>query len=237
MDTARREWLLARAVQILDAEAFNRLVTSTATTRDRQRLRFWQEELLSRLSAEANIPPLTREEFLAAFEGAQLQPVPNEPPRAVTREEFLSDPVGIYLAPSALPIPADWFREAWDADEEDPEKSLRRHVTGDIGREANKGCLPLAAGQLRWLGQVLREDQWAGLYRGVRDEEPHREAEMREEFVRAAPDKQASLPPPLTRQEVVAALGELGFDEATAAELMGEVPPSDRVRGDGGIRF
>jgi hypothetical protein len=78
MDSAKRDWLLARAVEILGAKTFNRLVTSTAETRSMQRLRFWQEELLARLCAEANIPPLTRAEFLAAFAGADLQPVPKE---------------------------------------------------------------------------------------------------------------------------------------------------------------
>jgi hypothetical protein len=158
MNTAKREWLLACGVEILGAETFNRLIISTAEGRGRQRLRFWQEELLNRLCTELNIPLRTREDFLTTFEGAELQPVPKEPPQAFTREEFLSDPVDIYLDPSAPPIPADWFREVWDADEENPEKSLRRVVTGEICHEANKGCLPLVVGQLRWLGQVLRED-------------------------------------------------------------------------------
>ena len=140
----------------------------------------------------------------------------------MTLDEFLQDPVAAFLDGKLEGVPDEWVRQAWDAEEENPERSLRKFVTGDIWHEANKGCLPLVAGQLRWLGRVLREDQWDGLYRDVRDQEPHCESEIREEFVRAAPDKQAYLPPPLTRQEVVERLGseevarELGvFDEET----------------------
>ena len=154
----------------------------------------------------------------------------------MTQEEFLRDPVAVFVD-GREEVPDDWVRRAWDAEERDPERSLRQFITGDIWHEANSGCLPLVAGQLRWLGHVLREDQWCGLYRDVRNQEPHREAEIREEFVRAAPDKQAGLPSPRTREEVVAALGTLGFDAATAAELMGELPPGDEVGGDDGILY
>jgi hypothetical protein len=133
----------------------------------------------------------------------------------MTQEEFLRDPVAVFLDGRMEEMPDDWVRQAWDAEEDDPERSLRQFIIGDIWREANKGCLPLVAGQLRWLGHVLRCDQWADLYRDVRDQEPHREAEIREEFVRAAPDEQAYLPPPLTRDEVAALLGS----EEAAREL------------------
>jgi hypothetical protein len=143
----------------------------------------------------------------------------------MTLDEFLREPVAAFLNGKLEGVPDELVRQAWDADEDDPERSLRKFVTGDIWHEANNGCLPLVAGQLRWLGHVLREDQWAGLYRDVRDDEPHRESEIREEFVRAAPAKQAHLPPPLTRQEVIELLGseelarELGvFDDAAGEQ-------------------
>jgi hypothetical protein len=138
----------------------------------------------------------------------------------MTLDEFLRDPVAAFLDGKLEGVPDEWARRAWDADEDDPERSLRKFVTGDISHEANKGCLPLITGQLRWLGHGLRDDQWADLYRDVRGEEPHRESEIREEFVRAAPGKQGQLPPRLTRQEVIELLGseeiarDLGvFDE------------------------
>jgi hypothetical protein len=222
MEAARRGHLLAWAAKVLGAEAFNRLVASAPETRAKGRLRFWQVELLARLSDGPEQPVASMEDFLALFEGAQLQPLPEEPKRAITKAEFFADPVGVHLDPSVDSIPAEWFREVWDFEEEDPEKSLRKCVTGDVAHEANKGALPLLAGPLRSLAGVLRPDQWVGLYADIRDEEPHREGEIRQEFVRAAPHLAAALPAPLTRAEVVGRLGseearELGVfdDEAT----------------------
>jgi hypothetical protein len=125
----------------------------------------------------------------------------------MTQDEFFRDPVPLFLDGRMEEVPDEWVRQAWDTEQANPEQSLRHFVTSDIGQEASKGCLPLIAGQLRWLGQVLREDQWEGLYREVRDQEPHREAEIREEFVRAAPGRQACLSSPLTREAVIALLG------------------------------
>jgi hypothetical protein len=227
VDVANRKRWLACASAVLGAELFNRLVASVAETRTKGRLRFWQEALLARLSAESEITLVTMEEFLAVFEGAELQPIPKKVLRAFTKYEFLSNPVAVYLDPSVPGIPAEWFQEAWDVEEVEPEKSLRQYITGDVWHEANKGSLPLVAGQLRSLACILRHDQWVQLYKDVRADEPHREEEIRREFAGAAPGSALSLPPPLTRQEVVAALAAFGFDEATAAELMGEQPPED----------
>jgi hypothetical protein len=225
MNVAERERVLACAAQCLGAEAFNRLAASAPETRAKGRLRFWQEELLARLSAETGTTVKTLDTFLAVFEGAPLCPLPEPPPRVLTKEEFLSDPVAVYLDPQVHSIPAEWFREAWDALEEDPERSLREYVTGDIWHEANKGCLPLVAGQLRGLAGVLRADQWARMYDDIRRQEPHRESEIRREFIDAAPHWAAALPPPLTRDEVVQLLGseeearELGaFDEESTGQ-------------------
>jgi hypothetical protein len=125
----------------------------------------------------------------------------------MTQDEFLRDPVTVFVDGQMEGVPDDWVRQAWGAKESDPERSLRQFITGDIWHEANSGCLPMVAGQLRWLGHVLWANQWGELYRDVRDQEPHRESEIREEFIRAAPEKQGHLPPTLTREEVVALLG------------------------------
>jgi hypothetical protein len=235
MDAAKRKRLLARASEVLGAESFNRLVTSASETRAKGRLRFWQEELLAHLSAETDTLLVTIEEFLAVFEGAELLPIPKKPPRAVTKEEFLSDPVAIYLDSSVLSIPADWFRQAWDKEAEEPEKCLRKFVIGGIWHEANKGCLPLIAGELRSLAAVLRADQWLRMYEDLREQEPHIESEIREEFVKVASASTAELPPPLTREEVVRLLGseelarDLGVFDDEAATSGPISPASERT--------
>jgi hypothetical protein len=100
----------------------------------------------------------------------------------MTQEEFLRDPVAVFLDGRMAEVPGNWVRQAWDAEVEDPERSLWKFVTGSVWHEANKGDLPLIGGQLRWLGRALREDQWDKLYQDVREQEPHREGEIREEF-------------------------------------------------------
>src|SRR4051812_24186202 len=107
MDAAEREQLLLHAADVLGAETFNRLVTSAPAARAKGRLRYWQEELLGRLPAAGGAPVQTLEEFLAVFEGAELRTLPERPPRVVTRDEFLGDPVGVYLDPDAAGIPAE----------------------------------------------------------------------------------------------------------------------------------
>ena len=156
----------------------------------------------------------------------------------MTQDEFLRDPVAVFLDGQMGGIPDDWVRQAWDANESDPERSLRPFITGDIWHEANSGCLPLVAGQLRWLGHVLRADQWGELYREVRDQEPHIELEIREEFMRAAPERQEHLPPLLTREKVVALLGsekaahELGVFDDEPGEENRQAEPGEENKGD-----
>ena len=78
------------------------------------------------------------------------------------------------------------------------------------------------------LSAALRTSQVVALFRQIRDESPHREAEFRPQFERGFARHASALPPPLTRSEVVAALG---LDEATAAEFLGESP--EGASGDG----
>jgi hypothetical protein len=73
MDAAKRERTLDLAVQMLGADAFNRLVGSVAATREQGRLRFWQEELLAKLSAATGERITDVEGFLDIFDDAALQ--------------------------------------------------------------------------------------------------------------------------------------------------------------------
>lgn len=128
----------------------------------------------------------------------------------MTKEEFLRDPVEAYL--NALQhdtnaIPDEWFREAWDIEEDDPEYSLRQYVTGEISQDASSGSI---AAIEKWIGSLslkLRSDQWVGLFVDVRLNDPHREDEIRETFDASAPNLASQLPQRLTRAEVVELLG------------------------------
>jgi hypothetical protein len=122
-------------------------------------------------------------------------------------DDFLRDPVAAYLDGSIAGVPDEWFQAAWYGEEGAPARSLRDWVTQDVWHEVNKGALGLIAGQLRGLGQLLTHDQWDDLYRDLRYLGPHREPEVRREFIAAAPDKVGCLPPPLTYEEVVSLLG------------------------------
>ncbi len=82
VDTTRREQILA-AAQLLGPEKFNGLVGSVGQVRALGRLRYWQEDLIAKLSGTGEPVILGASEFIAIFDGAQLLP---EPPRVVTGE-------------------------------------------------------------------------------------------------------------------------------------------------------
>jgi hypothetical protein len=92
MTPKRRDELLA-AARGLGPEDYNRLVESVGATRVGKRLRYWQEELLARLA----VGPVSFEEFVAAFEGAERMRVPRhkpavEPPEGEPPEPELHHP-------------------------------------------------------------------------------------------------------------------------------------------------
>jgi hypothetical protein len=198
MDADLRERLLA-AARALGPEAFNRLAGSVSEVRSRGRLRYWQENLLSRLSADHGQVIASTTDFVAVFDGVDLIPIPRP---IVTRDDFLADPSRHYAGEAD--IPPEWVRAAWDAD-----TAFRQNVTYGLSREASKnGDLALAAGELAYLATALRDDQAVALYLAVRHHSPHREIEFRPAFARAFAVRMAVFPPPLTKREIVAALGE-----------------------------
>ena len=121
--------------------------------------------------------------------------------------------------------PREWVAAAWDSD------AVQESIVAEMARDVSKnGGLGWAVEFLAGLSDALSTEQLVRLFLTIRDGSPHRESEFRPQFEAAFAAHAAALPPPLTRAEVVAALGRFGFDEATAAKLMGEVSPDDGIR-------
>ena len=121
--------------------------------------------------------------------------------------------------------PAEWVTAAWDTE------AVQGSIAYDMARDVSKnGELFCGSEFLAGLSAALSTEQVVRLFHTIRDRSPHRESEFRQQFEAGFAAHAAALPPPLTRAEIVAALGGFGFDEATAAELMGEQPPDDGIR-------
>jgi hypothetical protein len=199
MDADSRERILA-AARTLGPGRFNRLVESVDQVRARGRLRYWQEELVARLTAAGNPGITSAAEFIAVFDGAQ--PLP-EPRPVITREEFLRDPNHHYYLGGAE-IPDEWIALAWEAVPE-----FRENVSYEFVREASKvGVLDPSQSHLKILARILPLPRLVELYERVRAGSPHREGEFRPTFERVFGERMAAFPPPLRRREVIAALGE-----------------------------
>jgi hypothetical protein len=149
--------------------------------------------------------------------------------RTVERADYLEavqENPWTFPAVGGCPDPRpDWIAAAWDTE------AVQRSIAYDMARDVSKNG-ELFCGQefLEGLSAVLSTEQVVRLFHTIRDGSPHREEEFRPQFERGFARHAAALPPPLTRQEVVAALRAFGFDEATAAELMGEERPDDGIR-------
>jgi hypothetical protein len=178
----------------------------------------WESELRAEFEkafarhASALPPPLSPEEVAQAWSSA------------ATREEYLrrlrvnawhfpylagsgcERPPGQEDAPFAeypevaLP-PAEWIAEAWELEE------VQESLVGSMARDVDKG-LPLSGyGFLEMLSEALTTDQVVAFFHRIRDGSPHRESEFRPAFESAFARHAAALPPPLTREEVIEALG------------------------------
>jgi hypothetical protein len=189
-----------RLAEVLGREAYNRLVDSVPNTRQRGRLRFWQEELIQQASL-SGIVISTPEEFIRVFEGASPVPVPSEP---WTREVFLSRieawPHGGFPFDET---PTEWMAAAWEVE------SVRSARSAEMARTVGK-CGELAYTQeyLRYLSQALSISRQVELFLSIRDSGNQlREVEFRPGFERAFPDCVAHLPPQLTTAELADQLG------------------------------
>jgi hypothetical protein len=220
VDATRREQILA-AARLLGPEKFNRLVGSVAQVRDLGRLRYWQEDLITKLSGIGETAIGGASAFIAVFDGAQLMP---EPPPVVTREEFFARPNYWYYLGGA-PIPDQWIAEAWEDLAE-----FRDNVTYEFEREASKvGELDAIQSSLEFLDRILPLHRMVEIYKKVRARSPHRETEFRPTFERVFGERMSAFPTALPREKVIEVLMAFGFDEATALELMGE-KQSDHTR-------
>jgi len=220
VDATRREQILA-AARVLGPEKFNRLVGSVAQLRALGRLRYWQEDLIAKLSGIGEPAILGVNDYIAVFDGAPMMPVP---PIEVSREEFFARPNYWYYLGGA-PIPDQWIAEAW---EQLPE--FRDNVTYEFEREASKvGGLDAIQSSLEFLDRVLPLHWMVEIYEKVRARSPHREVEFRPTFERVFGERMSSFPASLSREKVLGALAAFGFDEATALELMGEKQSENTV--------
>src|SRR5262245_31451490 len=106
-----RQETLARLIEFLGPETFNRLVSSVPATEQKGRLRFWQEQLLEQFASETGIEISNLKEFVRVFRNAQLQEIPKE---KVSKEFFLNAMVALpHYGFDVTEIPPDWMAEAW----------------------------------------------------------------------------------------------------------------------------
>jgi hypothetical protein len=187
-----RDVLCNRLAEAVGREAYNHLVASVPSTRERGRLRFWPEQLLQR-AASARVAILTAEEFLRVLDRACLLPVPTEP---WTREAFLR---GIEEWPlGGFPLeetPAEWMGAAWRIDR------VREQASREMARTVGKiGDLAYEDAFLGYLSRSLPIPRQVELFLCIRERCATREAEFRPGFERAFPECVPFLPPPACQQ-------------------------------------
>jgi hypothetical protein len=190
MSHASKQQSLVQFATALGPVLFNELVSSVAYTREKGRLRFWQEQLLEKVAAESATSVLGWAEFLELFEGAARESIPHEP---WTRELFLKE---IEKFPwGGFPLnetPSDWMAEAWGND------SVREELSDSFARHVSKtGSLCYPREYLKYLSDALSVHQAVELFLYIRDRCSTRESEFRPEFEQAFPRCVSSLPPPL----------------------------------------
>lgn len=116
--------------------------------------------------------------------------------------------------------PLEWTAVAWETEE--VQQTIAYELADDV---SSNGEMGYRLKRLKELAAALTTEQAVNLFRSIRDMSPHRESEFRPQFEAAFAAHAAALPPPLTRDEVIAALLAIGFDKATAAYLLGESNP------------
>jgi hypothetical protein len=109
----------------------------------------------------------------------------------VTKEEFLSNPVGHYFGMKPFPdIPDEWFREAWDTSSTFREAMI--HYCAEHVKKSGSIRFPINVGSL---SSCLTAEQAVQLYEGLRDGADRCESEWRVEFQEDFPQCADRLPP------------------------------------------
>lgn len=194
--------LLDRAAEVLGTADFNHLIRSVGETRQKGRLRYWQERRLLTLARETGFSISSVDDFAALFDGAELRPVPRPALPMLTKAEYLAALEDRRFPAHGGKIPPDWMREAWKID------WFREHFTGEMSRTVSKiGELSYDAEYLHFLDQSLSVPQLVELYCRIRDDSPAREVEFRPGFESAFPSCVATLPPPLSKWDLVKLVG------------------------------
>lgn len=181
-----RDDVLELLASRLGPHAFNRLVESVELTRQKGRLRFWQEELLKQASSEIGVGIRTVEQFTELFQGAKPREIP------VNREAFLADPSGhwyYWQSNRRDKIPVEWFAEAWRTI-----PVFRENLSYELKRYTSKWGAMQAPEMLAMLNQFLVSTEVIALYEYIRDESGREEEEWRAEFEAAFPEHAPSLP-------------------------------------------
>lgn len=180
--------LIKRVLECLGGEAFNRLVLSVEKTRKGERLRFWQEELLCRITDEAGVRIDTPKKFIEAFEGVSPVDIPILP---LTKEEFFQEPNRVWYSTRRAQVLPAWFLEAWES-----VPAFRENLTYELTRSVSKnGDFFIASDLLEYLPTVLVRQQVVMLYEEIRDQSSRLEFEWRGEFEKAFCEHAGVLPP------------------------------------------
>lgn len=217
MDDTKKDSVRHRLAEFLGREAYNRLVESVPATRQKGRLRFWQEQLLQR-AALAGVAISSIGEFLRVLEGAAPLPAPPEP---WTRDVFLHRiekwPYGGFPLDET---PSEWMAAAWEIDR------VREKLSGEMARTVSKtGELNYTGEYLRYLARSLSVPRQVELFLYIRERCVTRELEFRPEFERVFSESVPFLPPPLTRQQLLVELG-LTEDEYQRLTRVAPFPPA-----------
>jgi hypothetical protein len=192
------QMVLRQVAEVLGPEAFNRLVDSVPSSKEKGRLRFWQEMLLDKVAEKTGIHITSLEEFLATFTGTEKIEIPRED---WSRDVFLREIVKIPFGGFPLnETPPSWMAEAWCIDQ------VRENISYGLAKDVGKtGSLCRTREYLSFLERALSVEQLVELFLYIRDEHgcALREPEFRPEFEAAFPKCVASLPPAL-RQGLLA---------------------------------
>jgi hypothetical protein len=109
----------------------------------------------------------------------------------VTKENFLSNPVGHYFGMEPFPdIPDEWFREAWDTNGTFREEMIS--FFADHVKKSGSIRFPINVGAF---SNCLTPEQAVQLYEGLRDGADRCETEWRLEFQEDFPQVADRLPP------------------------------------------